>query len=404
MSWVHAPDMNRESMRKLSLAEPDKLKSNVMLFVSMMLEFSVCRGNCDLVEYVVRKDWQKVGLVFKDLLDDKNVKQHTNMSHPSKIVDRLKDIADACNLSFKDLIGVGQAPIMDFIPKLSQHSAAPRVVGVMAGLLLLVCMVAVVYLGWQAVSWESKPADPSDKERLAALEGNITALCGTVVELKAEVQALRGSYATREQIRDEKSQTVLVNVVRMGREAVAEAVKEVVKKAQIQEQLIQDLQTRTITADELVSRLQTRFNKSDGDVTALRDSVKNVATQVKPLMERLAKARKEARDVQGNLNNTKEGVKNLTVELALVLNDWSNSYNFRIGYAAFLGLSMAAVMLWAEHVLRRDRDDPFKLTTSHQLLDFGHQLGEHARRLGVLEAAQKKGSSARQQGPPGGPN
>lgn len=404
MSSAHAQDMNKDSMEQLARGEPDKRKSNVILVVSKMLEFSVCRPNCDLVDFVVKKDWSKVGLVFKDLLDDKNVKQHTNIRHPGEVKDRLKWYARECGMPFTDLIDVGQAPIMKFIPKLSQHSAAPRVVSVVAGLLLLVCMAAVVYLGWQAVSWESKPADPSDKERLAALEGNITALCGTVVELKEEVQALRASYATREQIRDEQFQKVLANVEAEGRNAVSEAVKEVVKKAQIQEQLIKDMQTRTITADELVSRLQTRFNKLVRNVTALRGSVKNVATQVKPLMERLAGAREEADGVQRNLNNTGEGVKNLTMELALVLNDWSNSYNFRIGYLVFLGFGMAAVMLWAKHVLHRDHDDPFLLKSSHQLLDFGHQLADHGRRLDVLEAAQKKGSRARQPGPPGGPN
>ena len=412
MSVVHALDMNEGSMVKLSYAEPDQRRSKVILVVSTMLKFHVCRGDCNLVTFVARKDWSKVGLVFKDLLEDKNVEQHTKVLHTDKIQDRLKNYAEGCDLPFRDLINVGQAhirqplqaPIRQPVHDLSQHPSARTVVTVLFGLLLLVCMAAVVYLGWQAVSWESKPADPSDKERLAALEGNITALCGTVVELKEEVQALRASYATREQIRDEQFQKVLANVEAEGRNAVSEAVKEVVKKAQIQEQLIKDMQTRTITADELVSRLQTRFNKLVRNVTALRGSVKNVATQVKPLMERLAKARKEARDVQGNLNNTKEGVKNLTVELALVLNDWSNSYNFRIGYAAFLGLSMAAVMLWAKHVLHRDHDDPFLLKSSHQLLDFGHQLADHGRRLDVLEAAQKKGSRARQPGPPGGPN
>jgi predicted nucleic acid-binding Zn-ribbon protein len=400
MSSAHAQDMNKDSMEQLARGEPDKRKSNVILVVSKMLEFSVCRPNCDLVDFVVKKDWSKVGLVFKDLLDDKNVKQHTNIRHPEEVKDRLKWYARECGMPFTDLIDVGQAPIMKFIPKLSQHSAAPRVVTVLFGLLLLVCMAAVVYLGWQAVSWESKPADPSDKERLAALEGNITALCGTVVELKEEVQALRASYATREQIRDEQFQKVLANVEAEGRNAVSEAVKEVVKKAQIQEQLIKDMQTRTITADELVSRLQTRFNKLVRNVTALRGSVKNVATQVKPLMERLAKARKEARDVQGNLNNTKEGVKNLTVELALVLNDWSNSYYFRIGYLVFLGFGMAAVMLWEDHVVRRHRDDPFKLKTSHEIAGL---KGRVSILESIVETLQPKGQRARQPGPPGGP-
>ena len=388
------------------LAKSDPRKSKVTLVVHSMVKYGVCMESCNLVDCVAKNDWKKVGMTFKDILSDVRVKEHTGMTFPKQdeLRTRVERYINTNGITFADLINVDQAPIRQPVHDLSQHPSARTVVTVLFGLLLLVCMAAVVYLGWQAVSWESKPADPSDKERLAALEGNITALCGTVVELKEEVQALRASYATREQIRDEQFQKVLANVEAEGRNAVSEAVKEVVKKAQIQEQLIKDMQTRTITADELVSRLQTRFNKLVRNVTALRGSVKNVATQVKPLMERLAKARKEARDVQGNLNNTKEGVKNLTVELALVLNDWSNSYNFRIGYAAFLGLSMAAVMLWAKHVVRRHRDDPFLLKSSHQLLDFGHQLADHGRRLDVLEAAQKKGSRARQPGPPGGPN
>lgn len=388
------------------LAKSDPRKSKVTLVVHSMLKYNVCKESCNLVDCVAKNDWQKVGMTFKDILSDVCVKEHTGMTwNKDEIRARVETYTKKNGITLADLINVDQAPILQPVLNLSQHPAARTVVSVLFWLLLLVCMAAVVYLGWQAVSWESKPADPTDKERLAALEGNITALCATVVELKTEVLALRGSYATREQIRDEKSEKVLANVVTMGREAVAKAVTEVVKEAQIQEQLLKDLQTRTITADELVSRLQTGFNKSDGDVTALRDSVKNVATQVKPLMERLAGARKEARDVQRNLNNTGEGVKNLTMELALVLNDWSNSYNFRIGYAVVLGLGIVAVMLWAKHVL--SREDPFLLKTSHKLLDFGHQLAEHGRRLDVLEAAQKKGSRARQAAPPGpaaGPN
>ena len=395
-----------QELKQRSKSEHVESRKKALLVVCTMLDYYLCGVESKLVTSVETRDWAQVGLFFKDLANGNNVVEHTACRISCTDWKRKFEVQcmDQIHATAAELCSVGHAPILKRVPDWSLLPAARTVVSVLFGLILLVCMAAVVYLGWQAVSWESKPADPSDKERLAALEGNITALCGTVVELKEEVQALRASYATREQIRDEQFQKVLANVEAEGRNAVSEAVKEVVKKAQIQEQLIKDMQTRTITADELVSRLQTRFNKLVRNVTALRGSVKNVATQVKPLMERLAKARKEARDVQGNLNNTGEGVKNLTVELALVLNDWSNSYYFRIGYAAFLGLSMAAVMLWAKHVLRRDHDDPFLLKSSHQLLDFGHQLADHGRRLDVLEAAQKKGSRARQPGPPGGPN
>ena len=395
-----------QELKQRSKSEHVESRKKALLVVCTMLDYYLCGVESKLVTSVETRDWAQVGLFFKDLANGNNVVEHTACRISCTDWKRKFEVQcmDQIHATAAELCSVGHAPILKRVPDWSLLPAARTVVSVLFGLILLVCMAAVVYLGWQAVSWESKPADPSDKERLAALEGNITALCGTVVELKEEVQALRASYATREQIRDEQFQKVLANVEAEGRNAVSEAVKEVVKKAQIQEQLIKDMQTRTITADELVSRLQTRFNKLVRNVTALRGSVKNVATQVKPLMERLAKARKEARDVQGNLNNTKEGVKNLTVELALVLNDWSNSYNFRIGYAAFLGLSMAAVMLWAKHVLHRDHDDPFLLKSSHQLLDFGHQLADHGRRLDVLEAAQKKGSRARQPGLPGGPN
>ena len=392
-----------QELKQRSKSEHVESRKKALLVVCTMLDYYLCGVESKLVTSVETRDWAQVGLFFKDLANGNNVVEHTACRISCTDWKRKFEVQcmDQIHATAAELCSVGHAPILKRVPDWSLLPAARTVVSVLFGLILLVCMAAVVYLGWQAVSWESKPADPSDKERLAALEGNITALCGTVVELKEEVQALRASYATREQIRDEQFQKVLANVEAEGRNAVSEAVKEVVKKAQIQEKLIKDLQTRTITADELVSRLQTRFNKSDGDVTALHDSVKNVATQVKPLMERLAEARKEAGDVQGNLDNTKEGVERLTTEVALVLNDWSNSYNFRIGYAAFLGLSMAAVMLWEDHVVRRHRDDPFKLKTSHEIAGL---KGRVSILESIIEALQSKGQRARQPGPPGGPH
>jgi archaellum component FlaC len=396
----------QQSLAALKSKESDARKQQYYDATSNMMRYNICLPTSQLFQAVETGNWDKVGKIFDDLYDSKNISESTGCMDLTVFQQRFALAAQ--KVDRKSLINGGRSAVWSRIPEWSRCVQASVVAGVLMALIACVTLWAMTSLGSQAVSWYSKPADPSAQARIDALEKNYTYLMGNFTALKNKVNMLEDTNADSEALRDENAKAAIDAQNAKVSAALEASSREWSEKLKVRidrhEELIKTLNTRNIMALDESAKMKTAVKKFGENVSELLKQVEGIEARVTPVSEKLNRVERKAGAVESSVGTAERMVGDLQADLQRVMSGWYNQYSFQLTFILAVVVFMCVMAAWVKEVLRPVLElKDFALDTSHKFKTISGEVKTISDRVNVLER-RKRVASGVPAGPGKGPN